>query len=61
MAIKEIAADALRVGPADPPNAVRALADHLGTHPPLEPEGIVFHTGARPLSRKRVYQIGGGP
>jgi integrase len=36
--------------------AVRALADHLGTHPALEPEGIVFHTGARPLSRKRVYQ-----
>jgi integrase len=37
--------------------AVRALADHLGTHPALDPEGIVFHTGARPLSRKRVHEI----
>ena len=37
--------------------AVRALADHLDTHPALEPERIVFHTGARPLSRKRVHEI----
>ena len=37
--------------------AVRALADNLGTHPALEPEGIVFHTGARPLSRKRIHEI----
>jgi integrase len=37
--------------------AVRALADHPGTHAALEPEGIVVHTGARPLSRKRVHEI----
>ena len=41
----------------DIPLAVRALADHLARFPALEPAGWVFHTGARPLSRKRMHEV----
>ena len=37
--------------------AIRVLADHLAGFPALEPEGLVFHAGGRPMSRTRANEI----